>query len=134
MTPYLPAEAGVAFEHEALVDADRVNAPRLREALAHAEIELETVEENDVRPRLLCRRTLEVNHRPFRGFNRAQAAVLELAILVSRLDRLPLDKITTEIEYLRIAVDKTAGPREQEAWDWLMARVSDHLSRSENSS
>ena len=68
-------------------------------------------------------------HRPFQGFNRAQAAVLELAILVSRLDRLPFDKIAHEIEYLRIALEKTAGPRERESWNWLMTRISDHLSR-----
>lgn len=108
-----------------LVEAARVDAPRLAGALAHAELELEAVEEDDVRPRLICRPVLEAMHRPFQGFNRAQAAVLELAILVSRLDRLPFDKVAREIEYLRIAIDKTAGPREQESWDWLMTRVTE---------
>jgi hypothetical protein len=65
-------------------------------------------------------------HAPFRGFNRAQAAVVEAAILVSRLHMLPADKIDREIEYLKIAIDKTAGPREREAWEWLMERVSVH--------
>ena len=37
---------------------------------------------------------------PFRGFNRAQAAVVEAAILVSRLHMLPPDKIEREIGYL----------------------------------
>lgn len=112
-----------------LVDAQRVDAPRLADALAHTEVELEAVEEDELRPRLLCRPALEAMHRPFQGFNRAQAAVLELAILVSRLDRLPFDRIAREIDYLRIALEKTAGPRERESWEWLMARVSGHASR-----
>jgi hypothetical protein len=65
-------------------------------------------------------------HAPFRGFNRAQAAVVEAAILVSRLHMLPWGKIETEIAYLKIAVDKTAGPREREAWTWLMERIEEH--------
>ncbi len=114
-----------------VTDADQVDAPRLAESLAHCELALSDVEEDEVRPRLICRPVLEVVHRPFQGFNRAQAAVLELAILTSRLDRLPREKLEDEIQYLRIAIDKTAGPREQQAWDWLMTRVSEDLRRAE---
>jgi hypothetical protein len=28
--------------------------------------------------------------------------------------------------YLQIAVDKTAGPREREAWGWLVGKVRAH--------
>lgn len=103
--------------------SERIAAPRLADTLAHTETALATVEDDPVRPRLLCRPVYEATHRPFQGFNRAQAAVLELAILASRLDRLPGDKIAREIAYLRIAIDKTAGAREQEAWGWLMAWI-----------
>ncbi len=88
-----------------------------------AEVRLQRVEDDPVRPRLFCRPVFEANHRPFQGFNRGQAAVLELAILVSRLDRLPLDKIKREIAYLHIAMEKTAGERELQAWGWLMEKV-----------
>jgi hypothetical protein len=64
-----------------------------------------------------------VSHAPAAGFNRAQAAVIELAILSSRLTMLPREKVEREIEYLTIAVEKTAGPREEEAWGWLMEKV-----------
>jgi hypothetical protein len=64
-----------------------------------------------------------VNHAPFKGFNRAQYSVLEAAILISRLNRLPLTKIEAEIDYLRIGLEKTAGDRELEAWGWLMAVI-----------
>ena len=63
------------------------------------------------------------SHAPFEGFNRAQAAVVEAAILVSRLDLLPREKIEQEMAYLANAVRKTAGPSEQQAWDWLVERV-----------
>ena len=103
--------------------ANEVNCVRLSDCLAHTEVEVVEIEEDDIRPRLLCRQVIEQMHAPFHGFNRAQAAVLELAILVSRLDRLPGEKIERDIAYLKIAIEKTASFREQEAWNWLMAAV-----------
>jgi len=108
------------------VPSERIAAPRLAASLAHCEVELEEIQEDQVRPRLVCRSVWQATHRPFQGFNRAQAAVLELAILVSRLDRLSPEKVAQEIEYLQIAIGKTAGPRELTAWRWLMERVSEH--------
>ena len=110
----------------------RVEAPRLSDALAHTEVTLQRIEDDPLRPRLFCRSVFEACHRPFRGFNRAQAAVLELAILVSRLDRLPADKVEREVAYLSIAMEKTAGDRERQAWKWLMERVDGaHLQKRE---
>jgi hypothetical protein len=115
-----------------LVEAQRIDAPRLKDSLAHTELVLTEVEDDEVRPRLVCRPVHDAIHGPFRGFNRAQAAILELAILASRLDLLPFDKIEREIGYLRIAVDKTAGSRERLAWDWLMSRVREHQQSRES--
>jgi uncharacterized protein len=70
-----------------------------------------------------------VSHAPFLGFNRAQAAVIEAAILVSRLDMLPREKVEQEIAYLEIAIAKTAGDAEREAWGWLMERVAARYER-----
>lgn len=104
--------------------ARHIRGAVLAGALAHEEIEVAAVEDDPVRPRLRCRPVLLVNHRPFRGFNRAQAAVVEGAILVSRLHLLPAEKIDREVEYLSIAIDKTASPVELEAWGWLMDRIA----------
>src|SRR5215471_3787587 len=57
---------------------------------------------------------------PFRGFNRAQAAVIEAAILVSRLRLLPRERIEREMAYLQSAITKTASTAEEEAWHWLI--------------
>ncbi len=109
-----------------LTAGDRVACVRLREALSHTEVELLRIEEDALRPKLFCRVVKSVNHRPFRGFNRAQFSVLEAAILVSRLHLLPEDKIQREISYLQQGMEKTAGPREREAWSWLMAAIAGH--------
>ncbi len=98
----------------------------LAQTLAHAELAVEEVRDDALRPRFVCRVVHEETHAPFRGLNRARAAVLEAAILVSRLDRLPADKVDREIAHLAIAVDKTAGPRERQAWEWLMQRIGEH--------
>ncbi len=105
---------------------DEVPGWRLAGVLAHRELKLAKVEDDKQRPRLFCDVVHEVNHRPFSGYNRAQAAVLELAILVSRLGMLSADKVDREIEYLKIAIDKTAGDKELEAWQWLMQNVEAH--------
>jgi hypothetical protein len=106
-----------------LKPAEKIAGHVLASALAHSEVEVVRIEEDPIRPKFFCRPVFEVNHAPFRGFNRAQYSVLEAAILVSRLSRLPLERIEKEIAYLRIGVEKTAGPRELEAWNWLMAHI-----------
>jgi hypothetical protein len=109
--------------------ADRVRGAVLEDVLSHQEIEVERVEDDPVRPRFRCRVVHEAAHAPFRGFNRAQAAVIEAAILVSRLDMLPAEKIEREMAYLEIAIGKTAGPREREAWGWLVAAIESYRQR-----
>lgn len=95
----------------------------LENALTHWELAVERVEEDAQRPRFHCKVVHEAVHKGWPGFNRAQAAVLELAVLSTRLHMLPPEKIEAELKYLEIAIGKTAGPREQEAWGWLMERI-----------
>jgi hypothetical protein len=103
--------------------ADEVPVPRLAGALAHAELEVVHVAEHAERPRFHCRVVRRVAHAPFEGLNRAKAAVIEAAILVSRLHLLPREKVEQEISYLQNAINKTAGPDEEQAWRWLMEKV-----------
>jgi hypothetical protein len=110
--------------------ASRVPGVVIADALAHAELRVGEVIEDEQRPRFRCTVVHEEAHRPFHGFNRAQAAVVEAAILVSRLHMLPVDKIDREMAYLQIAIDKTAGPRERQAWQWLRDAIADHRGRA----
>ena len=105
------------------VASDQVPVPRLAASLAHSELAVTAVTEDAQRPRFHCRVVHQASHAPFGGLNRAKAAVVEAAILVSRLDFLPRDKIETELAYLANAIGKTAGPAEEQAWNWLVERV-----------
>lgn len=107
-----------------LVAADEIAGSRLADAVSHWELAVERVIEDAQRPRFVCRRVLARSHAPWGGYNRAQAAVIELAVLTTRLHMLPKEKIEAELAYLEIAISKTAGPRELEAWGWLMERIA----------
>jgi len=57
--------------------------------------------------------------RDFAGFNRAQFAVLEAAILATRVAWLPPDEIFAQLDRLRPLVEKTGGAAEERAWAFL---------------
>lgn len=114
-----------------LKPAVAINGQVLECALAHSEVTVINVEDDELRPKLFCKVVHSENHKPFTGFNRAQFSVLEVAILISRLGMLPMEKIETEIAYLKIGLDKTAGERELEAWSWLMG-VLENYKRNSN--
>jgi hypothetical protein len=61
-----------------------------------------------------------LDRRPFSGFNRARHAVLEAAILATRLHLLPAQQVRLHLELLEPAVQKTAGERELQAWQLLL--------------
>jgi hypothetical protein len=65
--------------------------------------------------------------REFFGFNRAKHAVLEAAILATRFGLLNLDEVTAEFRKLRVIVDKTGGPAEVEAFDFLQGELEQAL-------
>ena len=109
--------------------AERIIGSVLQNSLAHAELALIRIEEDEIRPKLFCQIVHSVNHAPFKGFNRAQYSVLEAAILISRLNHLPLEKIQSELAYLQIGIEKTAGPHELEAWGWLMEAFEQHFTQ-----
>ena len=102
---------------------------RLADSLAHVPLRLARQQDDELRPVLWMLPGEQVIHGPFAGFNRAQAAVIEAAVLVSRLGMLPHDKVEREMAYLQIAIDKTAGEAEAEAWQWLRQAIAEHRER-----
>jgi hypothetical protein len=61
--------------------------------------------------------------RPFFGFNRARHAVLEAAILATRVFLTGKDAVLTEYDRLQVLVDKTGSRHEHEA----MADLRKHV-------
>ena len=57
--------------------------------------------------------------RDFFGFNRAKAAVVEAAILATRVHLLPRDTILADLARLAVLVEKTGGRAERSAFAFL---------------
>ena len=64
--------------------------------------------------------------RDFLGFNRARHAVIEAAILATRLTLLSKIKVTDQMETLRTWVQKTGGAQESEAMDIVWKYMQNH--------
>ena len=65
--------------------------------------------------------------RDFFGFNRAKHAVIEAAILATRINILPADQIRDEMRRLAIPVEKTAGEQEKRTFALLREYVETAL-------
>ncbi len=63
--------------------------------------------------------------RDFLGFNRARHALLEAAIFATRFHILDLDDVQAEFDKLRIIIDKTGTPREDEAMQMLERKLAE---------
>ena len=64
--------------------------------------------------------------RDFFGFNRAKHAVLEAAILATRLDFVPPNDVLAEFSRLASPIEKTGGHSERRAFALLQAHVRRH--------
>ncbi len=99
----------------------------LEAACSWRELEVTAIDDTPPRSRIEMRVVHRGTRRDFIGFNRARHAVLEGAILATRTHLLPPEQIRDELARLAVPVDKTAGPREREAWDLLRAYVDERL-------
>jgi hypothetical protein len=103
-----------AVEGRVLADACRWYAFRvtsLDDSADRTHIEAEVVDQGRIRD--------------FFGFNRAKHAVVEAAILATRTAFLPGEEIRAEFRRLAVIVEKTGGPREQEAFEFLRQYVEE---------
>ena len=107
-----------------LTPTTEIKGGRLADCLSHWELKVDDIVEDDLRPRFRCKIVHQETHAPWQGFSRAQAAVLELAVLTTRLKMLPPEKVESELKYLEIAISKTASLKEEEAWSWLMEKIT----------
>src|SRR3954451_17177 len=103
--------------------AGGIDGARLADACSWREVVVRAIEADGPRARVLTRVVGRGRGREFIGFNRACHAVLEASILASRVRRLPPAQIHAELARLAVLVDKTAGPREREAMDYVRAAI-----------
>ncbi len=120
---YLLAESAIASPQFPWTPATAVRGAVLDAACSWRELEVLALDATPPRSRITARVVHRGVRREFIGFNRARHAVLEAAILATRVHLLPADQIRDELARLQVPVEKTAGPREREAW----ALVQDHI-------
>ena len=86
--------------------------------------EIESLDDAEERTSIVARVTDRGRLREFLGFNRAKHAVLEAAILATRLHLLGAQEVLAEFDRLQVAVDKTGAAAEQRAMAFLRGHVT----------
>jgi uncharacterized protein len=120
------AQGAIATVQFPAIPAAVVPGVVLEAACSWREVEVRSLDATPPRARIVTRVVHHGARREFLGFNRARHAVLEAAILATRIHLLPVEQIRAEFARLQVIVDKTAGPREREA----MTLLTDYIQRA----
>jgi len=99
--------------------ADRIDGFILTDACRWYAFEADRILNEGDRAEFRCRVLASGRQRDFFGLNRARHAVVELAIIASRVQFLAEDAMIDSIERYRPLVEKTGGPAERRAFDFL---------------
>jgi uncharacterized protein len=110
-----------------LAKAKKVRGFVLAEACRWYEFEVSSLDDRCERTTIACRVVGKGRIRDFFGFNRAKHAVVEASILATRIPFLPPERILEEFRRLAVLVDKTAGPQERRAFQFLDQYVNQAL-------
>ena len=93
-------------------------------------LRVESLDDREERTKILARVVDRGTLRDFFGFNRAKHAVVEAAILATRIHLLDPHHIRRELERLSVLVEKTGGRQEHRAFAFLQQHVSEELAKS----
>lgn len=122
----LLAQAVLNQARAELVPAKSIRGMRLADCCQYFEFRIETVHDQTERAEMEARIVAQGQVRQHLGFCRARNAVVEAAILSSRVHLLR-HTAWDELCRLRILVDKTGGSREREAFSLLSEYVLSEL-------
>lgn len=122
---FLLAQAAISSPSFPWRPAEQVDGAVLEAACSWRELEVASVDATPPRSRIVGRVVRRGRGREFIGFNRARHAILEAAIVATRLHLIPAEEVDAEFRRLAVPIEKTAGPREFEAWRML----EDHVRR-----
>jgi len=87
------------------------------------EFQVDYIDENNARTNINCKTLHTGRVRDFWGFNRAKHAVIEAAIMATRLDFLPREEIQGQFQRLETIVLKTGSNQESKAFKLLSEHV-----------
>jgi hypothetical protein len=95
----------------------------LSDCCRYFEFRVSAIDDSQERIRMSAEVVHAGRKRDFFGFNRAKHAVVEAAILATRVRILPIEQIASEFDRLRILVEKTGGASERDALALLEAFI-----------
>ncbi len=96
--------------------AEAVQGHILESACRWYAFQVERIDDQREPAEVHCRVVDRGRQRDFFGFNRAMHAVIEAAIVATRIAYLPADEIRRHLDHLTVLVEKTGGPRERTAF------------------
>lgn len=117
------AALGAASPLPPMRPAERVRGFVLADCCRHYEFVVRSIDATGERVHVDAEVVHAARHRDFWGFNRAKHAVIEAAILATRLHLLQREEVAAEFRKFRVIVDKTGGPAECEAMSFLESRL-----------
>jgi len=117
------ARAALEDPHPPTRPAAAVEGAVLADACSWREVAVDAIDATGPRARVTTRVVARGVGREFVGFNRACHAVLEASILASRVRMLGAEEIGAELSRLQVLVDKTGGPRERAAMDYVRTAI-----------
>ena len=123
------AAVGQHAEPPKLVAAKAVRGVILEDACRWYAFRVTLINDRDERTEILAETVDEGRLRDFFGFNRAKHAVIEAAILATRIEFLDVNHIQKEFDRLAGPVAKTGGHQELRAFDFLKQYVRDQFAR-----
>jgi hypothetical protein len=112
-----------------LVRAEAIDGVILADACRWYAFRVESLDDRDERTRIVARVVDRGTLRDFSGFNRAKHAVVEAAILATRVSLFAPDHIRAELRRLAVLVEKTGGHQEHRAFDFLQMYLAEELAR-----
>ncbi|MDG2220331.1 MAG: DUF447 family protein [Rubripirellula sp.] len=92
-------------------------------------IRIESINDSQPRTEMTARIERSAVVRPFFGFNRGKYAVIEAAILATRTHLVEEAEIKSQLDHLQPLVDKTGGPAETAAFDFLRRTIDARFCR-----
>jgi uncharacterized protein len=121
------AAVGQLTELPRLVPATGISGVILKDACRWYAFRVISIDDHDERTEIVAETVERGRLRDFFGFNRAKHAVIEAAILATRIDFLGTSHIQAEFDRLAGPVGKTGGHQERNAFDFLQRYVRDQL-------
>lgn len=118
------AAVGPVEPPPAVMPAQKVRGFVLRDACRYYEFRVRDIDDREERSRIEAEVVHAGRLRDFFGLNRAKHAVVEAAILATRLAFLAPEEVAAEYRKLGVIVDKTGGEQEKRAFAFLREHIA----------